>query len=195
MAAARSRSSGQRFQPSHALPEGSLKIVGETCSRNQVSLVTLSPSFWWPAVATPQRKSAGKDGSVMGCSQQVELGCESLQGPLGGGVARLVQEAVQRAAVPDEDHVAARVGQLGREPLRRGPQPVTVGGDDHHRRQAAQVVAAREGVRVRQHRLLADVVGVEGAHLLGREGEHRRQALEQAEQLSSAAGSGACSTG
>ena len=47
----------------HACPDGSWNTVGDTSSRaNQVSLSTLSPSVWWPALATPQRKSAGRCG-------------------------------------------------------------------------------------------------------------------------------------
>ena len=60
MPAARSTSSCQRFQESVAGPDGSRKTVGVTFSRNHVSLSTLWPSVWWPGLATPQRKSAGK---------------------------------------------------------------------------------------------------------------------------------------
>src|SRR4051812_987185 len=55
-----SRSCSHSSQLLQALPDGSRKTVGDTLSRNQVSLVLLSPSFWCPAVETPQRKEFGK---------------------------------------------------------------------------------------------------------------------------------------
>jgi hypothetical protein len=33
--------------------------LGFNCSSTQVSLLTLLPSTWWPAVAAPQRKPLG----------------------------------------------------------------------------------------------------------------------------------------
>src|SRR3954467_11230596 len=62
----RSRSRSHSSQLLHALPDGSRNTVGVTFSRNQVSLVVLSPSFWWPAVETPQRNESGKRGVDMG---------------------------------------------------------------------------------------------------------------------------------
>src|SRR6478609_8151687 len=58
-------SSRQRFQLSHALPDGSWNTDGVACSANQVSLLSLSPSIWWPAPAAPQRKLAGNVRSVI----------------------------------------------------------------------------------------------------------------------------------
>src|SRR4051794_41693998 len=57
-------SSGQTSQLLHARPDGSLNTVGVRCSANQVSLLELPPSTWWPACATPQRKPSGKVRSV-----------------------------------------------------------------------------------------------------------------------------------
>ena len=84
MPATRSRSDSHSSQPFVALPERSWKIVGVTFSRNQVSLSTLSPSFWWPAVATPQRKSSGKRVAGHGVSFWFgEPGAEELHGAAG----------------------------------------------------------------------------------------------------------------
>src|SRR4051794_7237822 len=65
-------SSRQRFQLSHAGPDGSWKTDGFTCSANQVSLLLLPPSIWWPALAAPHRKPAGKLSSVMPSANETD---------------------------------------------------------------------------------------------------------------------------
>src|SRR4051794_12706904 len=48
-----------------------MNTLGVTSSANQVSLLVLSPSVWWPAPATPQRNPSGKLRSVTRSSKPV----------------------------------------------------------------------------------------------------------------------------
>ena len=63
MSATSCTSSRQRLMESQASPLGSSVPDSGLCSQAHQSLLTLPPSIWWAAVATPQWKEGGKTSS------------------------------------------------------------------------------------------------------------------------------------
>src|SRR6476469_9931158 len=112
----------------HALSDGSLNTVGETCSAYQVSLSTLSPSVWWPEPATPHRKVLGKVRWVM-------RGSSSCSAPGRGGLRRPAKSSSRRGGTRRWRYLASAGAGARRGPRSArdhapggGHQPLGVGG-------------------------------------------------------------------